>query len=167
MGPGRKLSIQHVNPETRPPKADLRTPKSKNSTLRNSAPSASQLPKPESRKPTPLMTSKEKVELITTVADDMKAEQIETLDVRDKTSIADYFVLCTGTNDRQISSIADEVEKKMRDKKERPLRTEGDGSGWVLQDYGDVVLHIMRDEQRQFYDLETLWKTMQPDQNLK
>lgn len=112
------------------------------------------------------MTSQEKVDLIVAVADDMKAEAIETLDVRQKTSIADFFVVCTGTNDRQISAIADEVEKKMRDRKERPLRTEGDNSGWVLQDYGDVVLHIMRDEQRQFYDLETLWKTMQPDQNL-
>ena len=112
------------------------------------------------------MTSKDKVALITQVADDMKAEGIETLDVRQKTSIADFFVVCTGTNDRQISAIADEVEKKMREKQERPLRTEGDNSGWVLQDYGDVVLHIMRDEQRQFYDLETLWKTMQPDQNL-
>src|ERR1700722_12269835 len=112
------------------------------------------------------MTSKEKVSTIEQIADDMKAEQIETLDVRNKTSIADYFVLCTGTNDRQISSIADEVDKKMREHKERALRTEGDGSGWVLQDYGDVLLHIMRDEQRQFYDLETLWKTMQPDQNL-
>ena len=112
------------------------------------------------------MTAKEKIDIITQVAEDMKAEQIETLDVRTKTSIADYFILCTGNNDRQISAIADEVEKKMRDAKERALRTEGDGSGWVLQDYGDVILHIMRDEQRQFYDLETLWKTMQPDQNL-
>lgn len=112
------------------------------------------------------MTAKEKVDVIVGVADQMKAEQIETLDVRNKTSIADFFVVCTGTNDRQVSAIADEVAKKMRDNKERPLRTEGDGSGWVLQDYGDVVLHIMRDEQRQFYDLETLWKTMQPDPNL-
>lgn len=113
------------------------------------------------------MTSKEKVSTIEQVADAMKAEQIEVLDVREKTSIADYFVLCTGTNDRQISSIADEVAKKLRELGERPLRAEGDGSGWVLQDYGDVILHIMRDEQRQFYDLETLWKTMHPDPNLK
>ena len=113
------------------------------------------------------MTSKEKVSAIEEVADAMKAEQIEVLDVREKTSIADYFVLCTGTNDRQISSIADEVSKKLRDMGERATRTEGDNSGWVLQDYGDVVLHIMRDEQRQFYDLETLWKTMQPNQDLK
>jgi ribosome-associated protein len=113
------------------------------------------------------MTSNEKVTAIAEVADAMKAEQIETLDVRDKTSIADYFVLCTALNDRQISSIADEVSKKLKELGERALRTEGDGSGWVLQDYGDVVLHIMRDEQRQFYDLETLWKTMRSDPDLK
>jgi ribosome-associated protein len=113
------------------------------------------------------MTAQEKVDLIVKIADDMKAEQIETLDVRTKTSVADYFVVCTGTNDRQISAIAEEVADKMRARKERATRSEGDGSGWVLQDYGDVVLHIMRDEQRQFYDLETLWKTMQPDQNLQ
>ena len=112
------------------------------------------------------MTAEEKVELIVGVADAMKAEAIETLDIKNKTSIADYFVVCTGTNDRQISAIADEVDIKMREHKERATRSEGDGSGWVLQDYGDVVLHIMRDEQRQFYDLETLWKTMQPDPNL-
>lgn len=112
------------------------------------------------------MTAQEKVDLIVGVADDMKAENIETLDVRTKTSVADYFVVCGATNDRQVSAIADEVAKKMKDLKERPLRTEGDGSGWVLQDYGDVVLHIMRDEQRQFYDLETLWKTMQPNPDL-
>ena len=112
------------------------------------------------------MTAKEKVDVIVGIADDMKAEQIETLDVHNKTSVADYFIVCTANNDRQISAIADEVGKKMKDLKERALRTEGDNSGWVLQDYGDVVLHIMRDEQRQFYDLETLWKTMQPDQNL-
>jgi ribosome-associated protein len=113
------------------------------------------------------MTAQEKTNIIVGIADAMKAEQIETLDVKNKTSIADFFIVCTATNDRQISAIADEVEKKMKELKERPLRTEGDGSGWVLQDYGDVVLHIMRDEQRQFYDLETLWKTMQPDQNLQ
>ena len=61
---------------------------------------------------------------------------------------------------------AEAVAEKMKELKERPLRTEGAGSGWVLQDYGDVVLHVMRDEQRQFYDLETLWKTMQPNPDL-
>lgn len=113
------------------------------------------------------MTPEDKVRLIEQVADDMKAEAIETLDVRTKTSVADYFVVCSASNDRQLSAIADRVEERMKESKERPLRTEGDGSGWILQDYGDVILHVMREEQRQFYDLETLWKTMQPDPNLQ
>ncbi len=112
------------------------------------------------------MTSLEKVQAITEVADDMKAEEIESLDVRSKTSLADYFIVCTANNDRLVEAIAEKVAEKLRGLAERPLRTEGAGSGWVLQDYGDVVLHIMRDEQRQLYDLETLWKNMQPNPDL-
>lgn len=108
------------------------------------------------------MTSKEKLEIILDAADDLKAEQIETLNVREKTSIADYFVVCSGTSDRHVQSIADRIYEKMAIAREKPLRSEGEQSGWVLQDYGDVIVHVMRDEQRQFYDLETLWKTMQP-----
>lgn len=112
------------------------------------------------------MTSKEKADLIVQFADDMKAEQIELLDVQAKTSVADYFVVCSGTSDRHVSSIAEKVAENLRDRRIRPLRAEGDRSGWVLQDYGDVVLHVMREEQRQFYDLESLWNTMRPDPSL-
>ena len=113
------------------------------------------------------MTSTEKTELIVQYADDMKAEHIETLDVRQKTSVADYFVVCTGTSDRHVSSIAERVAENLRKLKVRPLRIEGDRSGWVLQDYGDVVLHVMREEQRQFYDLESPWNSMRPDPSLQ
>ena len=112
------------------------------------------------------MTSEEKIRSITEIADDMKAEAIEILDVRKKTSVADYFVLCTGSSDRHVQSIAEKVAKKMRDGKSRATRVEGGRTGWVLLDFGDVVLHVMREEQRQFYDLETLWKSRQPDPNL-
>ena len=112
------------------------------------------------------MTSREKVDVIVQVADEMKAENIETLDVRNKTSVADYFVVCSAANDRQIGAIADRVAEKMRGLKNRPLREEGGSSGWVLQDYGDVVLHVMREEQRQFYDLEALWRSVQPSADL-
>lgn len=112
------------------------------------------------------MTSREKTDLIMRYADDMKAEKVEVLDVKDKTSIADYFVVCTGTSDRHVQSIAERVAEQLKAAKERPVRVEGERGGWVLQDYGDVVFHVMREEQRQFYDLETLWKTMQKDPNL-
>ena len=113
------------------------------------------------------MTAEEKLHIITEAADDIKAENIETLNVREKTSVADYFVVCTGTSDRHVQSIADKVAEKMAEVKQKPLRVEGDRSGWVLQDYGDIVLHVMREEQRQFYDLEALWKNMRtnPDVN--
>jgi len=112
------------------------------------------------------MTSAEKVERIVAAADDMKAENIETLDVGSKTSVADFFIVCTGTSDRHVSSIADKVFEKMAELKSKPVRVEGDRSGWVLHDYGDVILHVMREEQRQFYDLESLWKSIQTDPNL-
>jgi len=113
------------------------------------------------------MNSADKVSLIEKYADDIKAERIEVLDVRAKTSVADYFIVCTGNSDRHIAAIVDRVAEKLKEHQLRPLRTEGEGSGWILQDYGDVVFHVMREEERQFYDLETLWKATQPDPNLK
>ena len=113
------------------------------------------------------MTAEEKVEKITEAADDIKAEQIETLDVRSKTSVAEYFIVCSGTSDRHVQAIAERVAEKLAISRIKPFRTEGERSGWVLQDYGDVVFHVMKEEQRQFYDLETLWKNMTPDPNLK
>lgn len=113
------------------------------------------------------MTSQQKADEIRVAADDMKAERIETLDVRSKTSVADYFVVCSGTSDRHVQSIAEKVAEKMAVQKAKPVRTEGDRSGWVLQDYGDVVFHVMREEQRQFYDLEALWNSLRPNPDLQ
>lgn len=113
------------------------------------------------------MTSLEKADLIKIAADDMKAERIEVLDVRKKTSVADYFLVCSGTSDRHVDSIADRVAEKMSEIKVKPLRSEGERSGWILQDYGDVVLHVMKEEQRQYYDLEALWESIQPNPDLE
>lgn len=112
------------------------------------------------------MTSLEKSDLIREAADDMKAERIELLDVRKKTSIADYFLVCSGTSDRHVDAIAERVSEKLRDKEIKPFRSEGERSGWILQDYGDVIFHVMKEEQRQFYDLEALWESIQPNPDL-
>ncbi len=112
------------------------------------------------------ITSQDKVQLIEQFADDMKAERIERLDVREKTSVADFFVVCSGTSDTHVRSIAERVEEKMREKGIRPLRSEIGDSGWVLQDYGDVILNVMREEKRQFYDLESLWEGMAKNPDL-
>lgn len=112
------------------------------------------------------MTSKEKADQLVQFADEMKAERIETLYIRDKTPVADYFVVCSANSDVHMKAIADRVEEKMRTLGVRPLRRDESGGGWVLHDYGDVVFHVMREEKRQFYDLETLWATIQADPNL-
>jgi ribosome-associated protein len=112
------------------------------------------------------MTSTEKAEFIREAADDIKAERIETLDVHAKTSIADYFIICSGTSDRHVDAIAERVAEKMAEIKSKPLRTEGDRTGWVLQDYGDVIFHVMREEQRQFFDLESFWNGMRPTSDI-
>lgn len=112
------------------------------------------------------MTSQEKLDLIRDAADDMKAERLEVLDVRAKTSIADYFLVCSGTSDRHVDAIADRVAEKLVEHKIKPFRTEGERSGWILQDYGDVVFHVMKEEQRQFYDLESLWQSAQTNSDL-
>ncbi len=112
------------------------------------------------------MNSEDKLNLIRDAADDMKAERIEVLDVRAKTSVADYFLVCSGTSDRHVDAIADRVAEKLAVQKIKPFRSEGERSGWILQDYGDVILHVMKEEQRQFYDLESLWQSAQVNPDL-
>jgi ribosome-associated protein len=80
------------------------------------------------------------------------------LDVRDLTSIADVFIICSGRSNRQVSAIAEHIERELRKQKIRPLSVEGAVEGqWVLMDYGSVVIHVFYESVRQFYDLEGLW----------
>ncbi|MER3402046.1 MAG: ribosome silencing factor [Armatimonadota bacterium] len=91
--------------------------------------------------------------------EDAKAERIHVMDLRGKTLIADYFIVCTGNSEVHIRSIADKVQESLRAQKERALHVEGyREANWVLLDYGDVVVHVMRDENRQHYGLETFWE---------
>ncbi|OHB71997.1 MAG: ribosome silencing factor [Planctomycetes bacterium RBG_16_41_13] len=92
------------------------------------------------------------------IADDKKAEEIVILEVKDVTFIADFFVICSGMNSRQLQGIADEVELKMKEYGIYRSGIEGYVEAkWVLIDYGDVVLHLFCQEMRHFYDLELLW----------
>ena len=92
-------------------------------------------------------------------AADKKARDVVVLDVGDLLAITDYFVICSGNSDRQIRTIVDEVQAKLREEDARPLRTEGEpGGGWVVVDYGGFVVHVFSDETRTYYDLERLWK---------
>jgi len=81
------------------------------------------------------------------------------LDVRDSTSFTDYFVICSGSNSRQIQAIADEIEQDLKKTGEYPSSVEGYANAeWVLVDYGDFVVHIFSEKTREYYDLERLWR---------
>ncbi len=90
---------------------------------------------------------------------DKKGDDVALLDVSDLLVVTDMFVIGTGTSNRHVRSLADDVEQHLRDVlDERPLRKEGADYGrWVLLDYGDIVVHLFDAETRDFYDLERLW----------
>lgn len=90
---------------------------------------------------------------------DRKAEELLVLDLAAISDFTDRFLICNGSNERQVQAIADNVVKKLRDEGMRPLHVEGLSHGrWVLLDYGgDMVIHIFRSETREFYALERLW----------
>ena len=98
------------------------------------------------------------LKLITSALTDMKGKDIVQLDVRGLSNVTDYMVIATGTSNRHVKSLADEVSFQAKQKGVIPLGIEGEMSGdWVLSDLGDVVVHVMQAEAREFYDLERLW----------
>lgn len=89
---------------------------------------------------------------------DRKAYDLLLLDVHELTSLADYFLICTGRSDTQVQAIAESIREGLAGLGRRPRMMEGVSSGqWVLIDYGDVVVHIFLESVREFYDLERLW----------
>ncbi len=81
------------------------------------------------------------------------------LDLREITSFTDFFVICSGGNQRQIQAIADEVGLRLKQWGEHPLSLEGyDQADWILADYGDFLVHIFSEKARAYYDLERLWR---------
>jgi ribosome-associated protein len=95
---------------------------------------------------------------------DKKAEQVKVLELeKGSGAFTDYFVVCSGTNPRQIQAIADTVDERLEALGLRPTHTEGyKQAEWVLLDYVDFVVHIFSERARQYYDLERLWKSAQP-----
>ena len=92
-------------------------------------------------------------------AADKVAHDIVVLDVSERLVITDCFVVCSAPNERQVNAVVDEVERRMREQGEKPLRREGDRENrWVLLDYADVVVHVQHEDEREFYALERLWK---------
>lgn len=104
------------------------------------------------------ISSWDKALLLTRFALEKKARDLVVMDVCDVTSIADYFIVCSGSSDRQVQSIAQGIEENLSAAGHRPLSVEGVHRGhWVLMDFSDVIVHIFYEPVREFYDLEGLW----------
>ncbi len=92
-------------------------------------------------------------------ASDKQASRIVILDVREPIVITDYFVICTASSNRQVKTVIEGIEDSIRELGEKPIRREGeDDAGWWLLDYVDVVVHVFGEEERDYYDLERLWR---------
>lgn len=105
------------------------------------------------------MDSKKLALLCRELADNKKAEDIAVLDVSELSSVTDYFVICSGTSEPHLRAIVDEITSKLRDEHEvRPRAIDGTlHTAWVVLDFFDVIVHVMRKDVRERYDLETLW----------
>ena len=110
----------------------------------------------------PVLSSLETARKMVDAASDKKAQDVVLLDVRKISSLADYFVICSAAVDRQVRAIAEGVEEALDAVDVPPYKREGTpADGWVLLDYGDVILHIMTVDQRAFYRLEQVWEQAQ------
>ena len=105
------------------------------------------------------MDSKKFAQLCRDFADNKKAENIVILDVRKLSSVTDYFIIASGTSEPHLRAIVDEITSQLREEHGvRPLRTDGSIHGaWVVMDFFDVIVHVMRADVRERYDLESLW----------
>ena len=109
---------------------------------------------------TPFADLDEEVKLAITSASEKKGFDIVALDLREVTSFAEFFVIASGSNQRQVQAISDEIDEQLKKQLQmRPIRIEGYTSGeWILLDYGDFIVHIFEQKAREFYDLERLWR---------
>jgi len=93
---------------------------------------------------------------------DTPASDTLVLDIHELSSVADYFVICSGENERQLRAISNTLTEKLGEQRVRPRRTEGNPqSGWIVLDYGDSIVHIFDEDQRAYYRLESLWSEAQ------
>ena len=92
-------------------------------------------------------------------AEEKIAEKVMAIDVSDQMPLTDVFVIASAPSERQVGAIVDEVEDRLRELGSKPLRREGERVGrWVLIDFGDIIVHVQHEEERQFYALERLWR---------
>jgi ribosome-associated protein len=104
------------------------------------------------------LSAEEKAAFASRVAADRKALEVVVLDMRQASSITDYFLICSGGSERQVQAIADAIDEQLARSGSTSLGIEGYREGrWILMDYGDVIMHVFAQGTREFYDLERLW----------
>ncbi len=109
------------------------------------------------------LTADELKDLVVDAIDELKGQEVVVLDVKGKASFTDFMVIASGTSDRHLKAMANEVHVKAKAAGTPPLSTEGEDSrNWILVDLGDVVVHLMRPEVRETYELEKLWRIGEP-----
>ena len=105
------------------------------------------------------MTSLELAQLAVQALDSKKALKIRAIGIRDISVLADYFVIAAGTSSTHVNALADEVAYRLGEVGEKSYHTEGSGTGgWILLDYGPLVVHVFQEKTREFYALERLWQ---------
>lgn len=105
-----------------------------------------------------MLNEKEMISIAVKALDDKKGRDIRVLRTADQTTLADYFVICSGTSNTQVRALADALEEAMSKAGEEPHHIEGHRGGqWTLMDYSSVVVHVFTEEGREFYGLERLW----------
>ncbi len=103
--------------------------------------------------------SKEMARLAVEALEDKKAADIRVLDIEKISTLADYFIIASGTNRNQVQAMADNVEEVLAKAGHHAKQTEGyRNANWILLDYGDIVIHLFDEENRLFYDLERIWR---------
>ncbi len=96
--------------------------------------------------------------MLTELADEKKARAPSLFDVRELATYTDYILILTATSDRHARALADHLQRSMRERKIRPLGVEGQDTGqWILLDFGDVIVHVLHEQARDYYDLDGLW----------
>lgn len=103
------------------------------------------------------MIPKELARQITKVLDQKKAEDIKVIEIQELTIVADYFVIASGTSNTHTKSLVDDVEFELSKLGVEPARIDGRATGWILMDYGSVLVHVFQKESREYYNLERLW----------
>ena len=105
------------------------------------------------------MTSKELAKLACDALDDKKALEIKVIYIENVSTLADYFIIASGTNHNQVQAMADNVDETLGRAGYEPKQIEGyQNANWILMDYRDIVIHIFDEENRLFYDLERIWR---------